>query len=301
LPRSSDIAASVDGLTLTNEGAGRNRQFIRGVADSPFSGTSQSTVAIQLNDARVAYDAPDPDLRLVDVDRVEILKGPQGPLYGSGALGGVYHIVTNPPQLDRFSGLAEIHGQSVAGGDAGGGGQAVANLPVVKDRLALRAVIYREQDIGKKERPAHGGEQRLRIEKRTRIALWLIAAASLAVDWRLLVFGYLLPLAVITPLFNTVRIVLEHFDLGRGNPMWPGTFYRTGFFTRAAFLWSAGDCHVVHHFYPTIPVYRMPQALRLMRPILLREGVHEHASLVPLMADWFSAARAHWTVPKAAS
>lgn len=148
LPRSSDIAASVDGLTLTNEGAGRNRQFIRGVADSPFSGTSQSTVAIQLNDARVAYDAPDPDLRLVDVDRVEILKGPQGPLYGSGALGGVYHIVTNPPQLDRFSGLAEIHGQSVAGGDAGGGGQAVANLPVVKDRLALRAVIYRDFEPG---------------------------------------------------------------------------------------------------------------------------------------------------------
>jgi fatty acid desaturase len=163
--------------------------------------------------------------------------------------------------------------------------------------LVFRAVIYREQDIGKKERPAHGGEQRLRIEKRTRIALWALAAASLAFDWRLLVFGYLLPLAVITPLFNTVRIVLEHFDLGRANPLWPGTFYRTGFFSRAAFLWSAGDCHVVHHFYPSIPFYRMPQALRLMRPILLHEGVHEHRSLAPLMGDWFSAARAHWTVP----
>lgn len=163
--------------------------------------------------------------------------------------------------------------------------------------LVFRALIYRELDIPTREKPAHGGNARLQIEKWTRRAIWIAAAASLAADWRILVFGYLLPLAVVTPLFNTLRIVLEHFDLGRGNPLWPGTFYRTGPFTRAAFLWSAGDCHVVHHFYPTIPIYRMPQALRLMRPILLREGVHEHRSLVPLLADWFSGARGHWTVP----
>lgn len=163
--------------------------------------------------------------------------------------------------------------------------------------LIFRALIYRELDLPANERPAHGGDRRLLWEKRTRIALWAIALGSLAWDWRLLVFGYLLPLALVTPLFNTVRIVLEHFDLGRGNPLWVGTFYRTGIISRAAFLWSAGDCHVVHHFYPSIPVYRMPQALRLIRPILLREGVHEHGSLAPLMVDWFTGARAHWTVP----
>lgn len=166
--------------------------------------------------------------------------------------------------------------------------------------LVFRALIYRELDIPKNERPAYGGNARLRIEKRTRLALWALSAVSLTWDWRLLVLGYLLPLALVTPLFNTVRIVLEHFDLGRANPLWPGTFYRTGFFSRAAFLWSAGDCHVVHHFYPAIPIYRMPQALRLIRPIVLRARVHEHRSLVPLMADWFSAVRAHWTVPAAA-
>lgn len=163
--------------------------------------------------------------------------------------------------------------------------------------LVFRALIYRELDIPTKERPAHGGEARLRIERRTRLAIWVLAVASLAWDWRLLVFGYLVPLAFVTPLFNTVRIVLEHFDMGRGNALWPGTFYRTGPISRAAFLWSAGDCHVVHHFYPTIPIYRMPQALRLMRPILLRHGVHEHGSLLPLLADWFSGARAHWSTP----
>jgi len=79
-----------------------------------------------------------------------------------------------------------------------------------------------------------------------------------------------------------------------------GTFYRTGFITRPMFLWSAGDCHMVHHYYANIPFYRMPEAIRLMRPILLREGVYEHRSLIPLMADWFSATRGHWTVPAAA-
>jgi fatty acid desaturase len=160
-------------------------------------------------------------------------------------------------------------------------------------------LIYRELEIPAP--PAHGGEDRIRLERRTRLALWAIALGSLAIDWRLLVFGYLLPLAVVTPLFNTVRIVLEHFDVGRGNPLWPATFYRTGWITRPAFLWSAGDCHVVHHFYPNIPYYRMPQALRLISPILRREGVYEHKALLPLMAEWFAATRGHWSEPARAA
>jgi len=166
--------------------------------------------------------------------------------------------------------------------------------------IVFRSVIYRELDIPTHVRPAHGGDARLRWEKGTRLALWAVALATLALDWRLLVFGYLLPFAFITPAVNTIRIVLEHFDVDRGNPLWVGTFYRTGFITRPMFLWSAGDCHMVHHYYANIPFYRMPEAIRLMRPILLREGVYEHRSLIPLMADWFSATRGHWTVPAAA-
>jgi outer membrane receptor protein involved in Fe transport len=148
LPRSADIAGSTESFTLTNVGAGRNRPFIRGVADSPFSGSSQSTVAIQLNDARIAFNAPDPDLRLVDIDRVEILKGPQGPLYGSGALGGVYRVITRHPDLDTFSGSAAAHIRAVQTGESGVGGQAIVNFPIVKGRLAVRAVAYRDFEPG---------------------------------------------------------------------------------------------------------------------------------------------------------
>jgi outer membrane receptor protein involved in Fe transport len=136
------IAGRVNGLTLTNLGAGRNRQFIRGVADSAFDGYSQSTVAIVVDGARVTYDAPDPDLRLVDVARVEVLKGPQGPLYGSGALGGVYHIVTNRPDPSVASASVEAHGVALASDRAGGGGSLVLNLPLVEGRLGLRASAY---------------------------------------------------------------------------------------------------------------------------------------------------------------
>ncbi len=105
---SRELGLSVEGIAVTNLGPGRNREFIRGVADSPFSGVSQSTVAVQLDEARVIFDAPDPDLRLVDIERVEILKGPQGPLYGSGALGGIYHLVTRKPQLDKTTATAQL-------------------------------------------------------------------------------------------------------------------------------------------------------------------------------------------------
>jgi outer membrane receptor protein involved in Fe transport len=139
---SRELGLSVEGIALTNLGPGRNRQFIRGVADSPFGGISQSTVAVQLDEARVTYDAPDPDLRLVDIERVEILKGPQGPLYGSGALGGIYHLVTRKPQLDKFAGTTRLLTEVVQHGGIGYGGELVLNLPLATDHLALRAVGY---------------------------------------------------------------------------------------------------------------------------------------------------------------
>jgi iron complex outermembrane receptor protein len=139
---SGALVFSAEGFAVTNLGPGRNRQFIRGVADSPFDGHSQSTVAVMLDEARVTFDAPDPDLRLVDMARVEILKGPQGPLYGSGALGGIYHLVTRKPELDKTMATMRVLTEAVEHGGFGYGGEAVLNLPLVSDHLALRAVGY---------------------------------------------------------------------------------------------------------------------------------------------------------------
>ena len=139
---SSEVALATEGFALTNLGPGRNRQFIRGVADSPFNGPSQSTVAVQLDNARVTFDAPDPDLRLIDIERVEVLKGPQGPLYGAGALGGIYHLVLRKPDLTAVSATVGAFGQAIQHGGVGTGAEAIVNLPLATDRFAIRAVGY---------------------------------------------------------------------------------------------------------------------------------------------------------------
>ena len=144
---SRDVALAIDGLALTNLGPGRNRQFIRGVADSPFNGPSQSTVAIVLDGARISFDSPDPNLRPIDLQRIEVLKGPQGPLYGSGALGGIYHLVTRKPDLSRATADIRTTAQ-IARGSPGVALEAVANLPVVEDRFAVRAVAYAQSEPG---------------------------------------------------------------------------------------------------------------------------------------------------------
>lgn len=148
LPDTGAIAAESEGLALTNLGPGRNRLFVRGVADSAFNGSSQSTVSLEIDEHRATYNAPDPDLRLVDVDRVEVLKGPQGPLYGTGAMGGIYHVVLRKPDLDTPAGMTALTGVLGAGGMTGGGGSAMANLPLVAGRLGLRLVAYGEAESG---------------------------------------------------------------------------------------------------------------------------------------------------------
>ena len=142
------IAGATEGLTLTSLGPGRNRMFLRGVADSPFDGASQSTVAVLVNDSRLTYFEPDPDLRLVDVARVELLKGPQGSLYGTGALGGVYHIVTNPANVNTNSGMASAGYAGVKGGGVGGSGSGMANLALAPGVVGLRVVGYVDDQPG---------------------------------------------------------------------------------------------------------------------------------------------------------
>lgn len=143
-----DIVANTEGLSLTNLGPGRNRVFLRGVADSPFSGPTQSTVGVYLDDARLGFATPDPDLQLIDVDRVEVLRGPQGTLYGTGALGGVYRIVTNKPSVDAGwtgriggGGVLTAHGAPTASLDA------AVNAPI-SGSVAARVVGYTQRDGG---------------------------------------------------------------------------------------------------------------------------------------------------------
>ena len=101
LPGSDTLARELPALSITSFGPGRNRLFLRGIGDGPLNGFNQGSVAILLDEARLNYDAPDPDWALIDVAQVEVLEGPQGPLYGTGALGGIVKISTNGPDTSH--------------------------------------------------------------------------------------------------------------------------------------------------------------------------------------------------------
>ncbi len=141
------IVAALPFLAATTLGPGREKLFVRGVADSSFTGASQATVGQYLGDVQLNYSAPDPNLALYDMDRVEVLEGPQGTLYGAGALGGIVRVTPRTPKLGTWEGEVAGGTTLVSHGGIGGDAMAMLNAPV-GDRAALRLVGYGGRDPG---------------------------------------------------------------------------------------------------------------------------------------------------------
>jgi outer membrane receptor protein involved in Fe transport len=142
-----DLASRLPILQTTALGPGRNKLFLRGIADSSFPGPTQSTIGSYFGDTRLLYNGPDPNLRLYDVDRVEVLMGPQGTLYGAGAIGGILRIAPNPPAFADIAG--SVQGGIATSRDGGFGHDigAMVNLPASRD-IAVRAVGYQAYEAG---------------------------------------------------------------------------------------------------------------------------------------------------------
>ncbi|ADG09108.1 TonB-dependent receptor [Caulobacter segnis] len=143
----ASVSRQTAGFITTNLGAARNKILLRGLSDGTFTGRTQSTVGTYLDDLPVNYNAPDPDLRLIDVDRVEVLRGPQGALYGGGSLSGIYRIVTRPPELGVYAASA---GTTFADTESGSNSyrfEGLVNVPT-SAQSALRAMIYHDVDGG---------------------------------------------------------------------------------------------------------------------------------------------------------
>jgi len=136
------IEARIASVASTHLGPGRNKLFIRGIADSSFVGPTQSTVGQYWGNSRITYSAPDPNLRLYDVKSIEVLEGPQGTLYGAGSLGGVVRIVPRSPDLGAFEGSAWGGVLAVQHGKPGVDGGAILNLPIKQDVIGFRALAF---------------------------------------------------------------------------------------------------------------------------------------------------------------
>ncbi len=166
---------------MTNLGPGRDKLLMRGLSDGAFTGRTRSTVGTYLDDTPINYNAPNPDLRLVDVERVETLRGPQGALYGSGALSGVYRVVANKPDPSTLA--AAIIGASAwtKGGSPSREIEGFFNAPLVEDRAAVRAVAYYDLQGGYLDNVA----LRLsNVDSTTRVGGRLAVRAQLNDAWR---------------------------------------------------------------------------------------------------------------------
>lgn len=143
-----EAASQFAGVLVTNLGPGRNKLLLRGLSDGAHTGRTRSTVATYLDEIPVNYNAPDPDLRLVDVERLEVARGPQGALFGAGSLSGVYRIVTRKPDLVDYSAELRATGAITRGGEPSGAVEGHINIPLPQLDLGIRVSAYDEVQGG---------------------------------------------------------------------------------------------------------------------------------------------------------
>lgn len=140
-----DYAKFAPSLRILDLGPGQRRISLRGVqaAGEPTVGTYFDDVALT-GSVGTGSDAAGRtgDFTMFDVERIEVLRGPQGTLYGAGAMGGAIRVITNKP-VHEFEGVVDAQVSDMKGGGKGYSVNGMVNVPLVQDLLAARAVIYR--------------------------------------------------------------------------------------------------------------------------------------------------------------
>jgi outer membrane receptor protein involved in Fe transport len=147
----ADFARSVPGLNFVDNGPGDKRYVIRGINTTGEAQTALYVDNIPLTGIGAAatdFGGSQADLDLYDVHQIEVLRGPQGTLYGANSEAGVIRFVTNQPNPDRFEASSLI---DLSDTQSGGGNYQVkgmVNLPVIDGKLAVRLVGYDDYSSG---------------------------------------------------------------------------------------------------------------------------------------------------------
>jgi outer membrane receptor protein involved in Fe transport len=141
-------------VTYGNNGPGQGEIIMRGLSNG-FRGNQSSgtianfpNVAIYLDDQSMQFPARNVDIYMVDMDRIEVLEGPQGTLFGGGAEAGAIRYITKKPDLDHISGKAEAMYGFTSDGEDNQSANLTLNVPIIDGKFAVRAVIYGERQGG---------------------------------------------------------------------------------------------------------------------------------------------------------
>jgi len=139
----SDLVAEIPGVSMKSSGPGQTEFEMRGLSSS---GGSSPTVGFYLDDTPLTAPAGAQngkvtiDPNLYDLNRIEVLRGPQGTLYGAGSMGGTIRLITNKPDTGRYQASAQVILSGTDGGGFNHTENAMVNVPLVQDILALRVV-----------------------------------------------------------------------------------------------------------------------------------------------------------------
>jgi iron complex outermembrane recepter protein len=150
-----DLLRYTPNVTYSGTGPGTGTIFMRGLSSGSAGNQSSATiapfpnVAVYLDDQSMQFPGRNLDVYMVDMERVEVLEGPQGTLFGGGAQAGAIRYITNKPKLDVTEGDVEAgYGITARGGDPNSSVNATLNLPLIPDTLAVRATIFNDHRGG---------------------------------------------------------------------------------------------------------------------------------------------------------
>jgi outer membrane receptor protein involved in Fe transport len=143
-----DYVRALTSVSLFNTVPGRNSLVMRGMSAGTQEFYTDSQVSVYLDEQPITTIAQEVDVRMIDIARVEVLPGPQGTLFGSSSQSGTLRIITNKPDASAYSGQVDAGVWTTDGGDESHDLSGWVNVPLVADRLALRAVAFTSHEGG---------------------------------------------------------------------------------------------------------------------------------------------------------
>jgi iron complex outermembrane receptor protein len=171
ITRFEDYAEKVPSISFISEGPGTQLFVMRGVSDGSNPNYSNSSATgFFVDDMSMSSAGVQPDLHLYDIERIEVLNGPQGTTFGASSMSGAIRYVTNKPDVSSFSAGIDFNGGHIQGGQQNWTYEGFLNVPIIDGRLGLRVSAFSD---------SHGGFINNQLTTRT----WVNTAVSTNAQW----------------------------------------------------------------------------------------------------------------------
>ncbi len=149
----NDYVGLIPGVNASGQGPGKQEVFIRGISPGRTavriaSLGSEPSVATYLDETPISYAGRNIDLYATDLGRIEVLKGPQGTLFGASSQAGTLRLISNKPEFNEFSVGVTVDVSDTSGGEGSLSVEGYVNFPLVDDKLAARIAVYNSDQGG---------------------------------------------------------------------------------------------------------------------------------------------------------